>query len=207
MFYKVLYIYKEIRANNKKDIPLKIKVLIVLVTIALVMVIVCEIKSCNVGMIIAYCVSVILACIICILSDKMAANHFEDVARDYNNKILKDFEKKLAELNIGSSICINTLIDECKEYEKMQNDTFLVRLKYIFGIAVLPLITSAGSIFLLKYHNEQKIEILILAAFGVILIFYILDSLYKAYRKLHYEYNILARDMRYDLELILAQRK
>lgn len=205
MFFKVLEIYKKLRDDNKKDIPFNIKVLIGLVTIDFILLFVCEINKCNVGVIITYCISVIITCITCILADKFVVNNFDNIAKNYNDEILKEFEKMLIKLKIGSSACISTLIDECKEYEKIQKDTFLTRLKYILGIAVVPLITSAGSLFILNYNDEQKIGILILAAISIVLIFYIFNSLYELYRRIYCEYNILARNMRYDLELILAQ--
>ena len=58
MFFKVLEIYKKLRDDNKKDIPFNIKVLIGLVTIDFILLFVCEINNCNVGVIITYCISV-----------------------------------------------------------------------------------------------------------------------------------------------------
>lgn len=61
MFFKVLEIYKKLRDDNKKDIPFNIKVLIGLVTIDFILLFVCEINKCNVGVIITYCISVIIS--------------------------------------------------------------------------------------------------------------------------------------------------
>lgn len=56
-------------------------------------------------------------------------------------------------------------------------------------------------------NDEWRIVIFLVSALLIGVGFVIFNLLYDSYIKFVYEYNYLAKKMRYDLELILARRK
>lgn len=89
----------------------------------------------------------------------------------------------------------------------VEKDAGLKNFKYILGIAIIPLITSAGTLIISKMDDEVKIVIFLLTALIIGVGYVILSLLYDSYIKFIYQYNDLAKSMRYDLELILAKRE
>lgn len=196
MFIKLLELYKKLISNNKKSIPIHIILCIIVIFISFVGGLIAGAKNQNKIVIVAYVLLILFTFITCVLYYRLRENSLENDIEDYNENVLGKLESKLDELKMGSNKCIKILIEQCKEYEKVEKDGGLKKIKYIFGIAIIPLITSAG-----------KIAILIVSALVIGVGVVILNLLYESYINIIYDYNYYAKKMRYDLELILALRK
>lgn len=205
MFVKILKLYKEL-INYDKKIPTKIKLSIITAIIFLIMGLIAGAIGCDTYMSKFYILYIISMIVLCYFSYKFGGDFLETNTIDYK-KVLDDFEKKLCELKIGSNNCIERLIEQCKEYEEVEKDVGLKKIKYIVGIAIIPLITSAGTLIISKMNDEWRIVIFLVSALLIGVGFVIFNLLYDSYIKFVYEYNYLAKKMRYDLELILARRK
>lgn len=206
MFMKILELYKELINDNKKSIPIPIKLCIMAVYILLGAGLIAGVNDNKKIMIGAYIFLIIFTFITCILSHRLGSTCLEKTINIYNKNVLGMLEDKLYELKMGSSKCINMLIEQCKEYEKVEKDRGLKKIKYILEIAIIPLITSAGTIIISQMDDEGKIAIFIVSALLIGAVFVISNLLYESYINFIYEYNYYAKKMRYDLELILARR-
>lgn len=207
MFVNILKLYKEVINYNKKRIPWKIKMSMGSSIIFLCLGLIMGAIGCDIFMSVFYIFYIISMIILCYFSYQFGGTFLETNTIDYKEKVLDDFENKLYELKIGSNNCIERLIEQCKEYENVEKDVGLKKIKYIVGIAIIPLITSAGTLIISKMNDEWRIVIFLVSALLIGVGFIIFNLLYDSYIKFVYEYNYLAKKMRYDLELILARRK
>ena len=207
MYMKILGLYKGLKDSNKKGIPGHIILCLSITYIFLFLGIIIGALGYENIMLCAYAFFTICTFITCILSYRLVNNCFENNTKDYNDNVLDPFENKLRELKIGNNKSIERLIEQCKEYEMVEKDAGLKNFKYILGIAIIPLITSAGTLIISKMNDEVKIVIFLLTALIIGVGYVILSLLYDSYIKFIYQYNDLAKSMRYDLELILAKRE
>ena len=207
MFIKLLELYKKLISNNKKSIPIHIILCIIVIFISFVGGLIAGAKNQNKIVIVAYVLLILFTFITCVLYYRLRENSLENDIEDYNENVLGKLESKIDELKMGSNKCIKILIEQCKEYEKVEKDGGLKKIKYIFGIAIIPLITSAGKIIFSQMDDKGKIAILIVSALVIGVGVVILNLLYESYINIIYDYNYYAKKMRYDLELILALRK
>lgn len=207
MYMKILGLYKGLKDNNKKGIHGHIILCLSITYIFLFVGIIIGALGYENIMLCAYAFFTICTFITCILSYRLVNNCFENNTKDYNDNVLDPFENKLGELKIGNNKSIERLIEQCKEYEMVEKDAGLKNFKYILGIAIIPLITSAGTLIISKMDDEVKIVIFLFTALIIGVGYVILSLLYDSYIKFIYQYNDLAKSMRYDLELILAKRE
>ena len=158
MYMKILGLYKGLKDSNKKGIPGHIILCLSITYIFLFLGIIIGALGYENIMLCAYAFFTICTFITCILSYRLVNNCFENNTKDYNDNVLDPFENKLRELKIGNNKSIERLIEQCKEYEMVEKDAGLKNFKYILGIAIIPLITSAGTLIISKMDDEEKVN-------------------------------------------------